>query len=186
MVVKQNFYPILYQPTNLGLFGDQFAFRPTGSTTSAIIYLLHHVTNMLCTNPFVHVIALDFSKAFDSLGHLQLLKSMTSLGINDTAYNWISSFLSGRGHVTKFKKEMSNFLPITASVVQGSAVGPFCFIATATGLRPVHSFNELAKYADDCYLIVPANNAPTIQSELEQVNSWSLQNNLKLNVGKTQ
>ena len=81
---------------------------------------------------------------------------------------------------------MSNFLPITASVVQGSAVGPFCFIATATGLRPVHSFNELAKCADDCYLIVPANNSPTIQSELENVNSWALQNNLKLNVGKTQ
>ena len=44
---------------------DQFAFRPTGSTTAAIISLLHSVINLLSSEPYVIVISLDFSKAFD-------------------------------------------------------------------------------------------------------------------------
>ena len=185
-VVRRDFYPLLSRSINVSLFSDQFAFRPTGSTTSALIYLLNTVTNLLVDNPYVHIIALDFSKAFDSLGHPQLLSTLTSLGLGDSAYNWLVNFLSDRGHVTKFRGQKSNFLPITASVVQGSAVGPFCFIATATGLRPIHAHNEMSKYADDCYLIVPANNTPTITSELQHINSWASQNNLKLNVNKTQ
>jgi hypothetical protein len=32
---------------------DQFGFRPTGSTTCALVYFMHHVTRMLETNSFV-------------------------------------------------------------------------------------------------------------------------------------
>jgi len=34
---------------------DQFAFKPTGSTTNALIYLMHHVTGMLKTMPMFDV-----------------------------------------------------------------------------------------------------------------------------------
>ena len=88
--------------------------------------------------------------------------------------------------MTKFKGCKSTVLPITASVVQGSAVGPFCFIASATGLRPIHPGNEMTKYADDSYLIIPGNNSLSIPSELEHITAWANANNLKLNVGKTQ
>jgi len=68
-------------------FTDQFAFRPTGSTTATLIALLHTVCTMLSTNPFVRVFAIDFSKAFDSIRHYQLhvsllqMKSITGLNI---------------------------------------------------------------------------------------------------------
>ena len=42
-----------------------FAFRPTGSPFSAIIYLTSVITSLLTYNKFVRLIALDFSKAFD-------------------------------------------------------------------------------------------------------------------------
>ena len=58
-------------------------------------------------------------------------------------------------------------------VVQGSAIGPFCFIASASGLRPKCNGNEMGKYADDCYLIIPASNSSSIQIELANVNSWA-------------
>ena len=44
-------------------FDDQFAFRPTGSTTAAIITILHKVTHLLVNNAYVIVIAIDYSKA---------------------------------------------------------------------------------------------------------------------------
>ena len=48
---------------------DQFAFRPTGSTTAALIYILHHVTLLLETNEYVRCLLIDFSKAFDTVNH---------------------------------------------------------------------------------------------------------------------
>ena len=59
MIVHDFIYPALQNPTTSLVFHDQFAFRPSGSTTSAIITLLHKVTHLLLTNPYVIVIAFD-------------------------------------------------------------------------------------------------------------------------------
>jgi len=61
--IGRNFlYPVFFNPppTLTLQFSDQFAFRPTGSTEAAIIALLHTVTNLLLSNPYVIVISLDF------------------------------------------------------------------------------------------------------------------------------
>jgi len=64
--VRQFMCPaILDLPPTLS-FSDQFAYRPTGSTT-AVIIILHAVTHLLATNPYVIVIAIDFFKAFDTV-----------------------------------------------------------------------------------------------------------------------
>ena len=44
-----------YTPPASLVFNDQFAFRPSGSTTAAIITLLHKVTHLLLNNPYVIV-----------------------------------------------------------------------------------------------------------------------------------
>ena len=185
-IVRKEFYPLLYTPNNKSKFSDQFAFRPTGSTTSALIYILHLVSNLLQANQYVHIIALDFSKAFDSISHPPLLQALSSLGLSDAAYNWLVDFLSSRKHITKFDGKTSDISFINASVIQGSVVGPFCFIASASGLRPQCKGNEMGKYADDCYLVIPASNSSSILSELTNVNDWAASNNLNLNIKKTQ
>ena len=43
----------------------------------------------------------------------------------------------------------------------------------------------ILKYADDSYLIIPSNNADTIQNELDHIAEWADTNNLKLNTSKT-
>ena len=73
-------------------FADQFAFRPAGSCTAAIIALLHTVSTMLLDNPYVIVITLDFSKAFDTVRHSTLAKKLSVLNIPDGVYNWIVDF----------------------------------------------------------------------------------------------
>ena len=73
-------------------FTDQYAFRPTGSTTAALIALLHTICTMLSANPFVRVFAIDFSKAFDSIRHHQLLAKLLFLTIPDEIYNWVENF----------------------------------------------------------------------------------------------
>ena len=63
IVVREHIYPSLQSPPYGLNFDDQFAFRPTGSTTAALIKLIHEITAMLETNPYVIVYAIDFSNA---------------------------------------------------------------------------------------------------------------------------
>lgn len=91
---------------------------------------------MLSTNPFVHVFALDFSKAFNTVRHATLLDKMARLDIPDEVYNWIVDFYAGRAHATKFRGEMSAFAELVSSVIQGSSLGPASYIVTAAYLRP--------------------------------------------------
>ena len=46
-------YPSLQHPPLCLAFDDQFGFQPTGSTTAALIHLIHSITTLLDTNPFV-------------------------------------------------------------------------------------------------------------------------------------
>ena len=91
--VRSFIYPALLQPPPSLCFSDQYAFRPSGSTTAALVALLHTVCDMLATNNFVHVIALDFSKAFDSVRHSTLMEKLAQLDMPDQVYNWIRDFL---------------------------------------------------------------------------------------------
>jgi len=86
IIVRQFLYPAILASLS---FTDQFAFRPTGSTTAALIAILQSITAQLSTNPFVIVIGLDLSKAFDILRHDTLLNRMAQLDIADPIYNWL-------------------------------------------------------------------------------------------------
>jgi len=95
--------PVL--PTTYLKFDDQYAFRSTGSTTAALIFILHTVTRLLTTQPYVVVIALDFSKAFDKVCHRTLLDKMADLDIPDDVYNWLVSYFGGHSHCTRYGGE---------------------------------------------------------------------------------
>ena len=185
LVVRKFFYPIYDHPMFTQSFSDQFAFRPTGSTTCALINLNHIIADLLQTHPYVHLIALDFSKAFDTVRHSTLLDKCRRFPLLDSLYNWLAKYLEDRQHVTKFGGMLSDLRRITASIVQGSGIGPTAFVLTASDLRALSLLIFLNKYADDCYLIVPPDQASLISSELEHIEKWAQDNNLKLNVLKT-
>ena len=111
---------------------------------------------MLETEPYVRVIALDFSKAFDTVRHAQLVSKLGELDIPQQVNGWIASFLKDCSHETIFEDYTSSSSIINASIVQGSALGPPAFVITASDLIAKHSSNALNKFADDTYLIVPA------------------------------
>jgi len=49
---------------------------------------------MLDTNQYVIVIALDFSKAFDSVRHSTLMEKYAALDLPDNICNWLVDFLT--------------------------------------------------------------------------------------------
>jgi len=134
-VVRSFLYPaFLKLPPSLS-FSDQYAFRPSGSTTAAIVSLLQTVTSLLQSNPFVVVISLDFSKAFDTVRHSSLLTKMAELDLPAVVCNWLVAFFAGHAHRTVYNDEVSSTRSISASIIQGSSLRPASYAVTAADLK---------------------------------------------------
>ena len=133
----------------------------------------------------MRVIVLDFSKAFDRIRHSVLINKYSQLNLPACVQDWLVKFFTGRQHCTKFNNDISSLRTISASVIQGSALGPVSYAVTASDLRPVHLHNDILKFADDTYLIVPSNYIDTTEDELTNIENWSTANNLQLNKSKS-
>jgi len=109
---------------------------------------------------------------------------MAMLDLPNEIYNWLVSFFQDRSHCTHYQREVSPVLNITASIVQGSAVGLAAYVVDTADLNVVTSGNELIKFADDTYIVIPATNVNSRQSELNNIHCWAEANNLKANPNK--
>jgi len=96
LMIKKFIYPAIIDPPPGLSFSDQYAFRPTGLTTAALIATWKLVTTHLITNNYVHLIALNFSRAFDSVWDATLPNKLSQLYIPDQVYNWFVDFFSER------------------------------------------------------------------------------------------
>jgi Reverse transcriptase (RNA-dependent DNA polymerase) len=166
MVVSNYIYPSLILPSLTLTFADQYAFRPIGSTTAGIISIMNHVTDMLADNPNVIVIAIDFTNAFNTVRHATLVDNVATLQLPDNVCNWLGDFFTQRTNCTAYGGEKSSNLEITVNIVQGSAVGPAAYEVTAADLQTVTPGNAMCKYAYDTYVIIPASNVDSRESEL--------------------
>ena len=70
---------------------------------------------------------------------------------------------------------------MTASDIQGSSIGPSSYDVVASGPQPVVEKNKLVKFADDFDVIIPGCNVDSRCQKLDNVQSWSVANNLQLN-----
>jgi len=70
---------------------------------------------------------------------------------------------------------------ISASIIQGSAIGPTSYLTNASDIRAIYDGSELCKYADDTYLIVPVSSVNTRTAELK-----ATINNLSLNLSRSE
>jgi hypothetical protein len=119
------------------------------------------------------------------LGHDAVSTNLAKLDIPDQIHNWILHHLNNRTHSTRLGKEISTSLPINASVIQGSAIGPFAFTVALSSLRPIFPGDDLNKYADDITLLIPSTNDDTVETELQNIELFLTERNLKLNRTKS-
>ena len=66
------------------------------------------------------VIALDFTKAFDTVRHSTLLEKITDLAMPDEVYNWLVSYFNGHRHCTRYGMSSPTLLEISAGIIQVS------------------------------------------------------------------
>jgi len=116
-------------------FIDQFAFRPTGSTTAAIIAVLNTVINLLSspnpTSSSSHWTSPRLSTLYVIHHSSTYLQSLTFL----TICNWLVEFFYNHSHCTLFHDQQSSVLDITTSIIQGFAIGPAAYVVTGSQLE---------------------------------------------------
>lgn len=137
------------------------------------------------------------SKAFDFVDHKLLLYKLEKYGIRGVANDWIKSYLEDRYQcveITKIKNSekvtsRSNFKLNRFGVPQGSVLGPFLFLLYINDL-PNITHHKTILFADDTTLIIKCENKETYENEinltLNKTIEWLSNNNLKINVNKTQ
>ena len=78
------------------LHDAQHGFRKRRSRETQLLLSAEDFLKTLDKNVQMHVILLDFSKAFDGVAHKDLLKKLEAIGVTGTTLGWIASFLTDR------------------------------------------------------------------------------------------
>ena len=77
---------------------------------------------------YVRCILIDYCKAFDSINHPILFQKLLQLNIPPNVLLWIINFLSNRTQAVSSSGQISGWLPITQSIIQGSGIGPYLYM----------------------------------------------------------
>ena len=162
----------------------QFGSLQGMSTTFCLIDMINNWLSTLdVQSRYLRVCFVDFSKAFDRINHNILIKKLLSLGVRESLVPWICSFLSNRRQAVKVDGFLSEWVPVNGGVPQGTKLGPVLFLVMINDLELRSTKMNHWKYVDDITLSesLSINEISTLQLELDAIQSWAVQNDMKLN-----
>ena len=179
---------------DLKIKNNQRAFTQHRSTVSALISTTQtwfDATDCSKTGKKgVHVVFIDFHKAFDLVDHNTLLNKLAAMNINKHFWLWIKSFLTGRVQQVNLNRTLSSIATCPAGVPKGSVLSPALFNVYIDDLEdtlPEQFKVKTDKYADDCTecQVVSVGSGSHLQQSITAVNRWAVSNKMSINVKKT-
>lgn len=166
---------------------NQYGYRAQHSTELAVLQLAQNVMNNLNEKILTVGVFIDLSKAFDVINHDILIKKLHAHGIRGIVNAWFKSYLMNREQYVTIKSHFSTKLGIISGVPQGSILGPLLFLIYMNDLQQVTNANLLL-YADDTNIFFPTkdpvNDLESINSSLEKISTWFINNKLIINYSK--
>ena len=118
-------------------------------------------------------------------------KNYEKLGLKDSAFSWFSSYLSSRYQRVRYEDSVSEMLPLTNGVPQGSILGPVLFKIYINDLISDITHSHTAAYVDDSqlYFKFPVSDSSSamaaVNQDLSNITKWCATNALFINLDKT-
>lgn len=84
-------------------------------------------------------------------------------------------------------RQVFSSITLNIGAPQGCVLSPFLFSLYTLDCKPTHEANTILKFADDTIVVgrITSNNEAAYRTEVENLVSWSRENNLILNAAKT-
>jgi len=82
----------------------QYGALKRRSTAHALVDMVHHWSETIDDGQSLHVVFIDFAKAFDYVNHKVLVGKLLALGLPDTIIRWMCAFLRCRRQRVKLRK----------------------------------------------------------------------------------
>ena len=170
------------------LISTQFAYRTGGSCIDALLSMQHTVYCYL-DDPkckAVRLLAMEFSKAFDSVNHELLSYQLKDGRLNPFKINWFLSFRENRQQCIIYNSFQGQWKYVNRGTTQGSVSGPYLFSIFINDLEiSIDNHPALFKYADDSTLIVPVwSNGHSCKDLVDQFLIWFKENGMICNPSK--
>jgi hypothetical protein len=173
----------------------QSAYKPYHSTETALLRIQNDILRCIDAGSNVALVMLDLSAAFDTVNHSNLLNLLQyHIGVNDSALALFKSYLTDRTQCVNINNIMSELASLVYGVPQGSILGPIIFSIYTLPLGAIirHYNVQYHIYADDTQLYVSfkaadySNELLRLHSCLNDIRTWMITNDLKLNDEKTE
>ena len=158
------------------LYPLQHGFRTKRSCETQLIEFVDDITKNMSAGKQTDVLIMDFSKAFDKVGHSLLVHKLEHYGISGKTNRWIASFLSHRTQAVVVDGECSSHIDVESGVPQGSVLGPALFLFYINDM-PDGIKSTVRLFADDtiAYLTISSDkDSNDLQSDLDKLGTWEV------------
>ena len=158
------------------LCDNQHGFRKYRSCESQLITTINEISKNMDNGNQTDLILLDFSKAFDKVNHLSLLRKLEHYGVRGHTLLWIKDFLSSRSQEVILDGSSSETSTVLSGVPQGTVLGPLLFLIYINDLpQYVSPGTQVKLFADDSAVyrkITSPQDHVVLQKDLENLVKW--------------
>ena len=165
----------------------QSGFRSLHSTVTVLLDATNNWAYNIDKGNLNAVVFIDLKKAFDMVDHDILLSKLSFYGVQGNSLNWGLSHIWQKFFINGC---LSDKLPLSCGVPQGTTLGLLLFLIYINDLPNCLLSSQPRMYADDTHLTFSSNDIIAIDEilnrNLESVNNWLISNKLTLNATKTE